>query len=218
MNNKIKKTAIALAAVLVFAAGCSGENNQNNDQVGNNNDNQHVVDQPDHTNHNDDNDLGNDDVENNQNDDNELGNDGNDNDHANDGEATGNDLVSEIADQVIEQVEMGALLNLDNDQVQDMYGIDPEELLEEGVFMPAMMNVHAHELTIVKLKAEEHFEAVNEAMEQRALSVQKDFERYLQDQYEAAKNYQILRQGDYVLFSITPNQEKVAEIFEELAS
>lgn len=122
--------------------------------------------------------------------------------------------VAAIIEKLSSKIELDAFMELDAQQVEDMYGIDPEALLQDWKFMPAMMNISSHEITVVQLKSEEHYDEVAAAMEQRAQQIQKIFETYLPDQYEASKNYQIVRHGDFVLFTISHVQEEVKEIFD----
>jgi|GEM_PF-777000 len=121
--------------------------------------------------------------------------------------------ASDITTKLTSDIEMGALLTLDAQGVKDMYGLDVTAYAD-SMFMPAMMNISSAEIAVVKLKTDKQYDEVKAAMENRAKAIQKTFEQYLQDQYQASKNYQILRSGDFVLFSITKDQEKVKEIFE----
>ena len=107
---------------------------------------------------------------------------------------------------------MGSLLTLDAQGVKDMYGLDASAYAD-SMFMPAMMNISSAEIAVVKLKSDDQYEEVKAAMEKRAQAIQKTFEQYLPDQYAASKNYQIVRNGDFVLFSITQDQEQAKEIF-----
>lgn len=121
--------------------------------------------------------------------------------------------ASDITTKLTSDIDMGSLLTLDAQGVKDLYGLDVSAYAD-SMFMPAMMNISSMEIAVVKLKSDEQYEEVKAAMEKRAEAIQKTFEQYLQDQYQASKNYQILRSGDFVLFSITKDQEKVKEIFE----
>ncbi|MCR2803520.1 DUF4358 domain-containing protein [Paenibacillus sp. SCIV0701] len=100
------------------------------------------------------------------------------------------------------------------EQVEDMYYFNPDDYITEGVFRQAMMNVKATELVIVKLKDEKHYDAVKEGLTKRAEDIIESFSTYLPDQHEAAKNYQILRSGTYVLLSISEDQAAIKAAFE----
>ncbi|OBZ15187.1 DUF4358 domain-containing protein [Bacillus sp. FJAT-26390] len=121
--------------------------------------------------------------------------------------------VSDISAKILKDIEMPRLVTVEGERIKDVYGIDSGSLLSEAVFMQALMNTKATELVIVKLKSDKNYDAVAEALENRAASIQKTFETYLQDQYEDAQNYKIVRSGSYVMLSISHDQDKVVEIF-----
>lgn len=121
--------------------------------------------------------------------------------------------VAEIAAKLTEELKLGSLKPVEGEQIKDSYGIDADSMLTEYSFNQAMIMMQAGEFSVVKLKSDESFEAVKAGFERRAETVRKSFENYLQDQYEQAKNYQIVRNGLYVLFSISPDQQKAAELF-----
>jgi hypothetical protein len=123
--------------------------------------------------------------------------------------------VSDISAKIMKDIEMPRLVTVEGERIKDVYGIDAGSLLSDAVFMQAMMNTKATELVIVKLKSDKNYDAVAEALETRAASIQKTFETYLQDQYEDAQNYKIVRSGSYVMLSISHDQDKVVEIFND---
>ncbi|MDQ0114801.1 DUF4358 domain-containing protein [Paenibacillus harenae] len=123
--------------------------------------------------------------------------------------------VSDIVAKITADVELPRLLTVEGDRIKDVYGIEADTLLSDAVFMQAMMNTKATELVVVKLKSDKDYDAVKESLDKRAASIIKTFETYLQDQYEEAKNYQILRNGNYVMLSISNDQESIAEIFND---
>jgi len=122
--------------------------------------------------------------------------------------------VSDIAANITGDIELPALIEVSGEQIKDFYYFDGAELLEEGIFKQAMMNVKATELVVVKLKSSKHYDAVKEGLTKRAEDIIETFSTYLPDQYEDAKNYQIVRNGNYVLFSISHDQEAIKKAFE----
>ncbi|OMF29807.1 hypothetical protein BK133_17570 [Paenibacillus sp. FSL H8-0548] len=108
---------------------------------------------------------------------------------------------------------LGPLLAVEGEQIKEIFGIDPETQLIAGSFYQPKMMIQAGEFSVVQLKSDTSFSDIEAAFKQRAETVQKAYEAYLQDQYEQATNYQIIRNGDFVLFSISPDQKKTADIF-----
>ncbi len=77
-----------------------------------------------------------------------------------------------------------------------------------------MMNVTTMEYSLFKVKDVKDVETVEAAIEKRAETIQKTFERYLPDQYENALNYYTKTEGKYVIFVIHEEVEKAEVIFE----
>lgn len=109
---------------------------------------------------------------------------------------------------------MPRLISVTGEQVKDSYYFNPDEQISEGVYNQAMMNTKATEVVVVKLKSEEHFDAVEEGLTKRAEDIIETFSTYLQDQHEDAKNYQIVRHGKYVMLSISHDQQAVKAAFD----
>ncbi|NIK80372.1 hypothetical protein FHS15_005556 [Paenibacillus castaneae] len=124
------------------------------------------------------------------------------------------DVTAEtISAKIIADITLGPLMVVEGDQIKENYGINVEKQLVEGIFHQPKMMIQAGEFSIVKLKSDEDYDAVASGFETRAKAIQDLFKDYLEDQYEQAQNYQIIRNGRFVLFSITPDQKKTAEIF-----
>ena len=121
--------------------------------------------------------------------------------------------ANEMVDEMLMQVEQPAMMELTTDQVKEIYNIDPEMLEEYAIRIP-MMNVKTNEIAILKVKNEADVPKVEEALKQRAENVQKQFETYLPDQYENAKNYQLVTKGNYVLFVISEQADELISVYD----
>ncbi|WP_339203665.1 DUF4358 domain-containing protein [Paenibacillus sp. FSL K6-3182] len=129
------------------------------------------------------------------------------------GNPSGAVTVADIAAKIKADAGLGSLSEVEGERIKDSYGIDPETMLIDGIFYQPMIMIQAGEFSVVQLKSEKDFSDIEALFKKRAEAVQKVFETYVQDQYEQALNYQILRNGDFVLFSISPDQKKTAELF-----
>lgn len=196
-NKKFNKIVAVIITVFIVSTGCSNSGDKNNNDADSTPPTENVG-QNDSTSNNDG--VKEPDESQEQNDEEEP---------AEAGEVN----AANIAKKITTDIQFGSLLTLSSEEVKDQYGIDPDSLLVDGVFMPAMMNISSVELTVVELKTDENYDAVVAAMKERATHIQKTFEQYLPDQYQNALNYQIIRNGNFVLFSISHDQDKVAEVF-----
>ncbi|MFH5836914.1 DUF4358 domain-containing protein [Proteiniclasticum sp. C24MP] len=120
--------------------------------------------------------------------------------------------VKEIGDKILEELEWGSMIPLDDETLLQFYELDASLLEEYDANMP-MMNVTTQEYSVFKVKDVKDVETVEAAIVKRAEAVQKSFEQYLPDQYENAKNYYTETNGKYLVFVIHENVEKAEEIF-----
>ncbi|MFE6169242.1 DUF4358 domain-containing protein [Viridibacillus arvi] len=121
--------------------------------------------------------------------------------------------AKEMADKMVEKVEQPAQVELKADEVKTLYHLDPEKLEEYAIRIP-MMNVKTNEIAILKVKDTKDISDVESALKQRAEDVKKQFETYLPDQYENAKNYKLITKGKYVLLVISDRADELVKEYE----
>lgn len=152
---------------------------------------------------------------------NSAGNQSNDSDNEqqpsnNDGNGAANitteSTPAEMVDAILSIVEQPSLIAMDAQMVKDMYHLDPAIAEQLAIKMP-MMNVSTNEIAIFKAKDDASKAAIEEGMKKRAADVQKQFETYLPDQYENAKNYKIVTNDKYMLFVISESADQIVETF-----
>lgn len=120
-----------------------------------------------------------------------------------------------IVEQMTSAVEQPSMITLEPEMVQDLYHMDPA-LLEDYMIKLPMMNIKTNEIAILKVKDAADLKAVQAAVEQRAADVQKQFEQYLPDQYENAKNYKLIIEGNTILFVISESADELVAAFNEI--
>ncbi|WP_391205946.1 DUF4358 domain-containing protein [Psychrobacillus sp. L4] len=121
--------------------------------------------------------------------------------------------AKEMADQMVKDVEQPPLIELQADQVKEFYNLDPEKLEEYSIRIP-MMNVSTNEIAILKVKDAKDVPTVESAVKERAENVKKQFEHYLPDQYENAKNYKLVTKGNYVLLVISDKADELVKVYD----
>lgn len=125
------------------------------------------------------------------------------------------DSAKGIVDAILNKVEQPAQAPIEGDMVKDLYHLDPS-ILEDYSIMTPLMNVKTNEVAVLKVKDAKDVATVEEAVKKRAADVQKQFETYLQDQYENAKNFQVVKKGNYVLFVISESADDIVSEFDTL--
>ena len=126
-----------------------------------------------------------------------------------------NVAVKDIFDKMRTDVESPAGMAIEDDQLKELYGLDPE-ILDSYVAEMPMMNVKANELAIFKVKDSKDVDTVKKACEKRAETVAENFKTYLTDQAELAQNYTLKNSGNYVLFAMDENADDLVKIFDDL--
>ena len=121
--------------------------------------------------------------------------------------------AKDMADHMLEKVEQPAFMELSAEELKDLYNIDAAKLADYSVRVP-MMNVKTNEIAIFKVNDAKDISEIEAAVKQRAENVQKQFEHYLPDQYENAKNYKLLTKGNYVLFVISDNADELIKVYD----
>lgn len=120
--------------------------------------------------------------------------------------------TEEMIEQLTKQYEQPPQTDLETDGVKNLYHLDPA-LLDTYTIKIPLMNVKTNEIAVLKAKNAKDVDTIQEGVKQRAADVQKQFETYLPDQYENAKNYKVVAQGSYVLFVIGENADDIVTAF-----
>ena len=121
--------------------------------------------------------------------------------------------AAEMVNEMLAKVEQPSMMDLTADQVQEFYNIDPAKLEEYSIKVP-MMNVKSNEIAVIKVKNTADVAEAEEAIKKRAETVQQQFEMYLPDQYENAKNYKLVTKGNYILFVISDQADELVSLYE----
>lgn len=120
--------------------------------------------------------------------------------------------TQDMVDKLLQKVEQPAFIEMEPEMVESMYYIDPT-LLEEYTILTPMINIKTNEIAILKVKDSKDLPAIEEGVKKRAEDVQKQFETYLPDQYENAKNYKLITEGEYVFFVISEAADQLEQEF-----
>ena len=120
-------------------------------------------------------------------------------------------LVEEITTSV--ELPMGAMA--DDDTASQIFYLNLEEDVEQYGIYFTMINVSSANIAVVKAK-EGKAENVKESLEKRKADMERSFEQYLPDQYEAAKNATVEVRGNYVIMvMLSEGKEDVQKIIDE---
>lgn len=118
-----------------------------------------------------------------------------------------NKLMTDI--KKVRQPIFGAMMEIAEENVKDIIGIDPSAL-DEFLIETPMMIVQSSTYIIVKPasgKEQEVKDAINDYMKK----LEEQWKTYLPDQYELVKNRKEEKLGDYLIYIISKDNQKVFE-------
>ena len=130
----------------------------------------------------------------------------------------GNDPVSDAALADVEravtaQIEMGNMLEGDNQMIKRFYGLDPA-VFDECVLYYPTTNMQAEELLIIKLADPAQAESVEAAIEARLETQKASFDGYGIEQYDMLTNNAVVEvRGNFVLFVVNAASAQAREAF-----
>ena len=115
-------------------------------------------------------------------------------------EAPAGESKVQAAWTAISDRELPFFQDLDDDLLSDFYGVDPADLVEYICKIP-FMNTQATEFFIAQVQPGK-MDTVKAALEKRQADLAEQWAQYLPDQLELVENYQLVTNGDYILFAI----------------
>ena len=122
--------------------------------------------------------------------------------------------VADIMAAVEKEVEFRPMENFQSGDILNAQYYIKDEDVEEYIIKKAMMNVSASEITIIKAKDESKVEAIKNGVEKRQEDLDKQGAQYLPDQHELVKNAKIKVVGNYVIFIVDEESEKIEKIID----
>lgn len=125
-----------------------------------------------------------------------------------------NPTVQSIADKVKQSVDLSSLKAADYPKLKKLYGISRAEL-EDFVLYRAPSNIKADEIAIIKVKDPKYIDEVKEKVLKRADRQATSFRDYLPKEYFLIEKKIIKVKGNYILFAVSKDAEKIADVFED---
>ena len=129
------------------------------------------------------------------------------------GNTVSNADPAEVAEAVVETIDMENMLEADNQLIKRFYGLDPASFEGCILYYPTT-NMMAEEVLIVKLKDMSQQEQVRTAIEKRIETQKTTFEGYGVEQFELLTNNAVVEvRGNYVLFVVNANSQAALDAF-----
>ena len=119
----------------------------------------------------------------------------------------------DVADAVIETIDMENMLEAANQLIKRFYGLDPSAFESCILYYPTT-NMMAEEVLIVKLKDMRQQEQVRAAIEKRIETQKNTFEGYGVEQFEMLTNNAVVEvRGNFILLVVNSNSAEAQKAF-----
>ena len=129
------------------------------------------------------------------------------------GNTVSNADPAEVAEAVVETIDMENMLEADNQLIKRFYGLDPSSFEACILYYPTT-NMMAEEVLIVKLKDMSQQDQVRTAIEKRIETQKTTFEGYGVEQFDLLTNNAVVEvRGNFVLFIVNANSAEAQKAF-----
>ena len=119
----------------------------------------------------------------------------------------------EVAEAVVETIDMENMLEADNQLIKRFYGLDPASFEGCILYYPTT-NMMAEDVLIVKLKDMSQQAQVRAAIEKRIETQKTTFEGYGVEQFELLTNNAVIEvRGNFILFIVNADSAEAQKAF-----
>jgi len=122
--------------------------------------------------------------------------------------------IDEIDQNINEAVDISNMVKSDSNKLEKLYDINTEEV-EDFKLYTAKTNIEANELLILKVKDQKDIEDIKEDINDRIETQTSSFKDYLPDEYYLIEKNVLKSNGNYIIFVISEEAEKIESIFDE---
>lgn len=120
-----------------------------------------------------------------------------------------------VCSAVVEQADFSRMQRGGDNVIKRLYSLDSSDFDGVMLYWP-VSNMDAEEILIVKLKDVSQQQAVKQAIENRLQTQIKSFDGYGIEQYDLLTAHSLIDiQGNYVLFAVSPDCERIENAFRE---
>ena len=129
------------------------------------------------------------------------------------GNTVSNADPAEVAEAVVETIDMENMLEADNQLIKRFYGLDPASFEGCILYYPTT-NMMAEEVLIVKLSDMSQQDMVRAAAEKRLATQKTTFEGYGVEQFDLLTNNAVIEvRGNFILFVVNADSAEAQKAF-----
>ncbi len=128
------------------------------------------------------------------------------------GESSGDVDLAELKNQMVADLSIENANDIPTESLMNLYGITADEVAAQASFT-TMSGSFPDEVVMIKAKDENAGNSVAEKLETRVEEVKVQSENYDAENYALAQKCRVLQSGVYVAMFLSPNYDKMAEIW-----
>ncbi len=122
--------------------------------------------------------------------------------------------LTEVYDRMCAEVELPAMIQMEDDYIINYYGVDISTL-EEYIFVNAEDALLAETIIMVKVKEGGSTEAVTKLMENLVRDKKAQMQDYLPEQFKIVEKSEIVTKGNYAYLIMSSKQTELSKIAAE---
>jgi len=121
--------------------------------------------------------------------------------------------VTEMAKSVTEcGVTFNELAEVPSDKIATIYGLSEDDYSEASAYI-AGSGGYADEVVIIKASSSDKVSTIEDALNSRLESRKKDFDGYVQEQYDILCNSEVTTNGDYVCLIVSADNDTAEDTY-----
>lgn len=120
-------------------------------------------------------------------------------------------VLQTIRTEMIDSLEIENYLDIDENRLQNVYGISAEDFTESASFV-TMSGVFPHEVILVEAKDDDAAERISEKLENRLEEVRNQYRDYDAESYAMAEECSVDTDGEIVSLLLSPEHKAMRDI------
>lgn len=125
-----------------------------------------------------------------------------------------NPSINEISEKIKQTTDMSNMKEGDSTKLKKLYDISPDDV-EEFKLYTASSYLKADEIAIIKVKDSNNVPNIEDKISKRIEKQATSFKDYLPDEYFLVEKNVLKTNGNYILFIISKDSEKIEDVFDE---
>ncbi|MFU0800632.1 MAG: DUF4358 domain-containing protein [Xylanivirga thermophila] len=121
--------------------------------------------------------------------------------------------MAEIWENIKKSSDVSEMIKGDQKDFDKLYDMDKDEV-EEFLLYLAPSNIRSDEVAVIKANKKDDIDDIIDNIKDRIEDKKEGFKDYIPEEYELIQKHVLTSKGNYVLFVVSKDAEKIEEAFE----